>query len=751
MIKTYAYGFPRLGENREYKKTIESFWKKEINEKTLNDSLDVLQKNMIVNYQAFGHQHPSGEITAYDPMLDAAITYGLFKPNNLNEYYDLCRGNNALAMTKWFNTNYHYLVTDFSKIKEPHFELHWNKPKIYWNKHKTGVPYLIGPFTFLKLSRGIAPKKFNTLLLNLSKVVGQIVKNFKEVHIDEPAFVLDLTSEEIQGIKEAYRRIDPSGQKINLFTYYDDVDFLRELYDLPLKGIGLDFVHGRSNLDYLKAHGFPANKSLYAGVVDGRNVWRVNYKQTIDLVRQLESKSKSLFISNAGPLYHLPITLQNEKLPPDLLLTFALQKSRTRPFLPENDRTILSLEEKRPVNRLSFAKERLAELQTLAKFCNENTQKIFETQTKITRNASVVKRLANLKDSDFKKQTSYNKRRTLHQNLLKLPTFPTTTIGSFPQTPEVRKMRSDFRSGKISNQTYTTFIQNQITELIKLQEKMGLDVFVHGEFERTDMVEFFAEKLEGIATTANGWIISYGTRVYRPPIIFSDIYRALAMTLDEITYAQRLTTKPVKGMLTGPVTIIAWSFVREDIPLKEVAYQLALALQDEIRDYERNRIKIVQIDEPALREKAPLKKRQWKEYFDWAIGAFRLASNTDPQTQIHTHMCYSEFGEIIDYINDMDFDVITIETTRSQGEIIRYFENKNFKRQIGLGVWDIHSPSIPTQKDMRKVVDRALKVIPKENFWVNPDCGLKTRGWPETITALETLIDVAKTLRTTQK
>lgn len=364
------------------------------------------------------------------------------------------------------------------------------------------------------------------------------------------------------------------------------------------------------------------------------------------------------------------------------------------------------------------------------------------------KNEQVRQKIIKLSDTDFKRETPYTKRIYIQKNILKLPLLPTTTIGSFPQTEEVRKMRAKFNKGEISEAEYKLFIKEKIKETIELQEKIGLDVLVHGEFERTDMVEFFAQKLEGIATTKNGWILSYGTRGYRPSIIYGDIFRTSPLTLEEISYAQSLTQKPVKGMLTGPVTILNWSYYREDISKEEIAYQIALALWEEVKDLEKVGIKIIQIDEPAFREGAPIKRKDWKNYFNWAIKAFKLCSRAKPETQIHTHMCYSDFNEIIDYIYQMDFDVISIKASRSKGEILKAFENyKIWDRYIGLGVYDIHSPSIPAEKDIKKVIKKALKIFPKKLLWINPDCGLKTRRWEEVIPALKNMVTISKNLR----
>lgn len=716
-MKTYAYGFPRLGENREYKRVIESYWKKEISDYDLEQALYKIQESIIAAYQSSVDGFPVEAISGYDPMLDTAIITGVYPVNNCQEYYELCRGRQALEMTKWFNTNYHYLVPDFSSWSKPNFKLHMNIPLKFKKRFPQGIPSMIGPLTFLKLSKGIPTGRFNEFLENVAEVYRQVFATVGEVHVDEPALVLDLTKDEIKACKKAYQHMAASGAKIHLFTYYDQVDFLKELYAWPVASLGLDFVRGKDYLKTIEREGFPADKTLIAGVVDGRNVWRNDIKNSVQLIKRLNKKVKHLWVSNAAPLFHLPITTKGQGLDPRL------------------------------ESHLAFAKEKLGEIRQIADSVEKGLKLPVTKAMTFGQNKSVQKKVAGLARKDFVKKVSLEKRRKTQDKIFQLPLLPTTTIGSFPQTSDVRQKRSDVRSGKITPQEYDNYVQSKIREAVDFQEKLGLDVLVHGEFERTDMVEFFAEKLEGIATTAQGWIISYGTRAYRPPIIFGDVFRPQPMTVKEIKYAQSLTSKPVKGMLTGPVTIIAWSFVREDIPIKNVAYQIALALQDEIRDYEQAGIKIVQVDEPAIRERAPIKHRQWPQYFDWAVNSFRLATNTDATTQIHTHMCYSEFGEIIDHINDMDFDVISIETTRSRADIIRHFEKIKFRRQIGLGVWDIHSPAVPTVDEMKEVAKRALKVIPKKNFWINPDCGLKTRGWPETEASLKNLVTLARQLR----
>ena len=716
-MKSYAYGFPRLGSNREYKKAIEDFWKGKVGENNVFDVLSGIQRGNIKIYKRNIDVFPDGEMSFYDPMLDIAILCGLYDPKNLSEYYELCRGSGALEMTKWFNTNYHYLVTDFNVIKNPSFKVN-NKNMVLQFK-QCQFPQFIGPFTFLKLSKGVAKKDFKNLFIALLKVYKDILANYKKAQIDEPAFVMDLERDEIELIKEGYHLLGDSGCEITLMTYYDSVDFMQDLLSLPVSAIGLDFIRGQSSYEYILKNGFPKDKTLIAGLVDGRNIWKNDFSASVAKLKMLSAKVSRLMVSNAAPLYHLPISLSIEKK-----LDANLKKC------------------------LSFAEEKLAEIKMISE-CFIGKKKIPKRHTlgSYGKNEAVRKRIGSLKPNDFVKKSTLEERRKRHNALLGLPLFPTTTIGSYPQTPEVRNERAAYLGARVSLAEYKRYIQGEIDKLIKFQENLGLDVLAHGEFERTDMVEFFAQKLSGIAATQNSWVISYGTRVYRPPIIFGDISRPDPMTLDEIKYAQTRTNKPVKGMLTGAVTIIAWSYCREDLPIADVAYQISLALKDEILDYEKAGIKIVQVDEAAFREKAPIKKRDWQEYFDWAVKSFNLATNTNPDTQIHTHMCYSEFGEIIDYINRMDCDVISIEASRSKGDIIRSFEGIDFKRQIGLGVWDIHSPAVPSVGQMLDIVRRSLKKIPKENFWLNPDCGLKTRDWPETESSLKNLMETAKKLR----
>jgi len=717
-MKTYAFGFPRLGAQREFKKAVESYWAGTLAEPALRAELERIQEDILARYRAHVDYYAVGEVTPYDSMLDTAVMAGVYAPQTLQEYYELCRGAQALEMTKWFNTNYHYLVTDFAAVGAVKFRLARNVIKEAAEKYSGGIPRAIGPFTFLKLSKGIGVEEFAGRLQELAGVYAEAMRGVKDVHLDEPAFVLELSEAEIAAIKEAYAVLAQAGSRMHVFTYYDSVDWLGELYTLPVASLGLDFVHGRKNLSYIEKHGFPADKTLVAGVVDGRNVWRIDPAHVARVVKALGVPDERLMISNACPLMHVPITVKDQELPSAL------------------------------VPQLAFAEEKLYELKLIADAYAGKNIGTWKQSSTFGRNAAVQARVAQLTEKDFVRQPAYAERAQQQRATLQLPLFPTTTIGSFPQTADVRAARAQHAKGALDDAAYEGFIQEKMKELVAYQEEVGLDVLVHGEYERSDMVEYFAQQLEGIATTKNGWILSYGTRTYRPAIIFGDVHRAAPMTVKEARYAQSLTKKPMKGMLTGAVTIIAWNYVREDIPVHEVAWQISLALKDEIADLEAAGIRIIQIDEAAFKEKAPVKKRDYAGYFDWAVKSFRLAtSSVKAETQIHSHMCYSEFNDIIKEIQAMDFDVVSIEASRSRGDIVEGFERVGFDRQIGLGVWDIHSPAVPSEEAMRATVERALKVIPKENFWINPDCGLKTRGWDETTKALRNMVAVARALR----
>ncbi|ADC90103.1 5-methyltetrahydropteroyltriglutamate/homocystei neS-methyltransferase [Thermocrinis albus DSM 14484] len=753
-MRTLAYGFPKLGDRREFKSLLENFWKGKITEEDLTEGMNRLRDWMVDNYRQYVDLFPSNELSYYDFVLDTAVMVGAIpsrfgKYQGLSTYFEMARGKRALEMTKYFNTNYHYLVPE---LETPNFHLLKNFPLEDYNyfsqKGIDTLPRLLAPYTFLVLSK--APKRTDSspfAVLQLAPIDSvdvlqqyasaliplyrEVLKSLasagaKVVLMEDPALTKEMTDEEWRLVTEIYHQL-AGILDIYVLTYYDSVSNYERFVQLPVKGLGLDLVSNVENLENIKKLGFPQDKVLIAGILNGRQVWRANIEQKARLVEDLSKECRELVISNSCPLFHLPISVEPEDQ------------------LPEG------LKE-----RLAFAREKLQELKLIKGLIEGDRQALEEASriskilaTDIGRRDHVRERVRSLKEEDFRRSVPYRERIKLQQDILNLPLLPTTTIGSFPQTEEVRKMRTAYRNGRITQEEYKAFIKKQIEHVIKVQEEIGLDVLVHGEFERTDMVEFFAEKLEGIATTKHGWVLSYGSRVYRPPIIYGDVERTHPMTLEEISYAQSLTSKPVKGMLTGPVTILNWSYYREDVPKHEIAYQIALALLDEVRDLEKAGIKVIQIDEPAFREGAPIKRRDWEKYFDWAIKAFRLCSNAQPQTQIHTHMCYSEFNEVIEYIYQMDFDVISIEASRSKGEIIAAFENfKGWDRQIGIGVYDIHSPAIPEKEEIKRILERAMKVIPVELLWVNPDCGLKTRNWEEVIPSLRNMVDAARELRT---
>ncbi|WP_293441992.1 5-methyltetrahydropteroyltriglutamate--homocysteine S-methyltransferase [Persephonella sp.] len=755
-IKTTAFGYPKIGPNREMKKAIESYWKGEISReqmlKTVEDiNLKRLQK--VINAEV--DLIPSNDFSLYDFVLDISTMIDAVPErfraiqDSLDRYFAMARGTeNAVAceMTKWFDTNYHYIVPELTG----NFRLVKNRPleSYLWAKEKSSVetkPVIVGAFTYLMLSkvyqkqegsilmemvRADSSEKFGIFLMEIAKIYNKILKELQEngvkaVQFDEPALVLDLEDEKVNMLIKAYKVITDGIDNLEIFvhTYYESLDsFERIVNELPVSGIGLDFVVNNENLENLKKYGFPKDKKLQAGVISGRDPWRTYYREVLGLLDQIENivDQDRIVLSNASPLFHLPVSTKAEK-----------------GHLDEN-----------LIELLSFADERLEELKTLKQIINEGKPVPEQPAVDRFKNKKVRELVKDIELQEIKRPHTFKERYKKQIEILGLPKFPTTTIGSFPQTDQLRKVRADYRKGVISQEEYENFIKDQIRYAVKIQEELELDVFVHGEFERTDMVEFFGQKLEGFAFTKNGWVQSYGTRCVRPPIIYGDISRPEPMTLKETVYAQSLTKKPVKGMLTGPVTILNWSFYRKDIPKREIAYQIALALRDEVIDLEKEGIKIIQIDEPAFREGLPLKRRKQEDYLNWAVKAFRLTHNTVKETtQIHTHMCYSEFNEIIEWIYKMDADVISIEASRSRGEIIKAFENFNYDHGIGVGVYDIHSPRIPSVEEMLEIAERTVQVIDKDLIWINPDCGLKTRQWKEVIPALKNMVEVAKILR----
>jgi 5-methyltetrahydropteroyltriglutamate--homocysteine methyltransferase len=757
-IKTTAFGYPKIGPNRELKKVVESYWAGQITKEELYKLTEEIQiQRLKTLYEAELDYIPSNDFSLYDFILDISTMLGVipkrFGDNyDIDTYFAMARGSKtavACEMTKWFDTNYHYIVPEF----ENEFKLLKNRPldSYKFALEKIGIetkPVIVGPFTYVWL--GKVPKKqegtllvhmvkareserFKELVINASKIYNQILKELeangvKAIQLDEPALVLDLEEDDVAILTESYRTLTQGLKDIEVFvhTYYESLSRYEQIVNnLPVSGIGLDFTVNDENLENLKKFGFPKDKKLIAGIVSGRDPWKTDFAKTVDLINQILNfvSEDKLIISNSSPLFHLPVSIEYEKGHLD----------------------------ERLINLLSFANERLDELKMLKKIINEGfpvpSQNLQAIRDEF-KDEQVRRRVAEIDENKIGRKDNFKERYQKQISLLGLPKFPTTTIGSFPQTKEVRKARADFVAGKISQDEYENFIKEQIRNVIKIQEELGLDVLVHGEFERSDMVEFFGQKMKGFAFTKNGWVQSYGTRCVRPPIIYGDVSRPEPMTVKEISYAQSLTSKPVKGMLTGPVTILSWSFYRKDIPKKEIAYQIALALRDEVSDLEKAGIKVIQIDEPAFREGLPLKKSKQKEYLEWAVNAFKLTNEqVKAETQIQTHMCYSEFNEIIEYIYAMDSDVILIEASRSKGEILDAFEKFKYDHAIGPGVYDIHSPRIPTIEEMLEIAERSIKLIDKNLIWINPDCGLKTRNWEEVIPSLKNMVTVAKIMR----
>ncbi len=739
-ILTSNLGYPRIGKGRELKKALEGYWQDKVSEDELKETALNLQ------VENWGYQReigidliPVNDFSLYDHMLDMATMFGFipkrFKykekaPVPLSLYFTLARGREGIApleMTKWFDTNYHYLVPELDTMPC----LLENRPLISYSlaRERAGIngkPVIVGPYTFLRLSKIFLDK--GSLISALIDVYKEALMSLKEagavwVQMDEPALVLDLEEEDIRLVEEVYKVLADIGLNIILQTYFGALSFYERIINLPTDAIGLDLVRGKENLENLRKYGFPSDKILSLGIVDGRNVWRTDLNKVSNLVKEVleVAKPKGLILQPSCSLIHLPISIELEG---------------------DIDSNIKG--------RLSFANERLKEIVKLARILKgeEGIKEDVDNFEQIGCIPEVRERVKHLKASDFERGIPYEERRKRQQAVLNLPLFPTTTIGSFPQTGDVRRIRARYKKGQIGEGDYKAFIRERMAYCIGVQEGLGLDVLVHGEFERSDMVEYFAQKLTGFLVTKNGWVQSYGSRCIRPPIIYGDVSRKEAMTLEEITFAQSLTKRPVKGMITGPVTILNWSFVRNDIPKKEVAYQIALALKEEVLDLEKAGIKIIQIDEPALREGLPLKKRMRGDYLEWAVKAFRLVtSKVRPETQIHTHMCYAEFSDIIEAIDGMDADVISIECSRSQGDNIDVFEKFHYKKGIGLGVYDIHSPRVPSTEEILVTLRRCLKVLRPEQLWVNPDCGLKTRQWEEVIPSLKNMVKAAEILR----
>ncbi len=759
MISSSIPGFPRVGRNRELKKAIESYWQGKISRDELDSRARELRRGQLALLRDRGvTKIPVGDFSLYDGMLDQALLLG-WVPDRfrkaghdpLDVYFAMARGTQAVApleMTKWFDTNYHYIVPEIAgppalvpEGQDRLLALFREAREIAGDRAR---PVMIGPYTFLRLSRIMDGAGFEDRLAALGAAYADEIARLARagadwIQLDEPALALSGPVQGKEVLVEVYRKISRKpGPQILLQTYFGSVWERRALLSrLPVEAIGLDLCRGHSNWRFLE-ESVPeperqglAGKIWVAGVLDGRNVWRADLEGILQrLERPAAALGDRLWVGTSCSLQFLPYTVEAE------------------PGLdPEVKRW------------LSFAIERLAELEILrAGLANgpetvraslEEARRVLLERTNSTRtvNPDIRRRLEKLDDAAFRRPPFAERRRAQNQEF-QLPPLPATTIGSFPQTSEVRLARSRFKTGQVGAEAHQEFIRSEIEKVIRLQEEIGLDVLVHGEFERSDMVDYFGEQLDGVAVIENGWVQSYGTRCVRPPIIYGDITRPGPMTVRESRLAQLMTRRPVKGMLTGPVTILNWSFPREDLPRREVAFQLALALRDETRDLEEAGIRMIQIDEPAFREGLPLREEDRKEYLDWAVRAFRLASSgIRLETQIHTHMCYSEFNEIIEWIAAMDADVISIENSRSSGELLRAFRDFRYSAWIGPGVYDIHSPRVPTVEEIEVLLRRTLEVLPADLVWVNPDCGLKTRTYAEAVPSLRNLVEAARKVR----
>ena len=753
-MKTSVIGFPRIGTLRELKFASEKYFKKEITADELLAKGKELRKIHWNTQKEAGIDFiSSNDFSFYDILLDTAVLFGIvpkrYKELNLSEldtYFAMARGYQgesgdvkALAMRKWFNTNYHYIVPEVEDDTE--IRLSGNKPFEQYNEAKAlqveTKSIVIGAYTLLKLCRFTGKKSSNDFVDAFISAYQSYLKKAEKsgiswVQFDEPALVRDTDSEDIALFNKIYSAIlsSKSSAKVLVQTYFGDVrDIYSDLIKLPFDGIGLDFVEGKGTFALVEKYGFPQDKLLFAGLVNGKNIWRNNYEKTLQSLAKLQEKGINCVLSTSCSLLHVPYTTKHEtKLSANYLSYFA------------------------------FAEEKLyelADLKALAGNADYKNEASYQANAKLFAgerdcySEEVHKRLSQVTDSDYTRSPERKTRQALQKKEFGLPEFPTTTIGSFPQTREVKANRSAFRKGEITEAEYKEFNKKQIADCVKFQDDIDIDVLVHGEFERNDMVEYFGEALGGFLFTEKAWVQSYGTRCVKPPVIWGDVYRKKAITVEWSVYAQSLTKRIMKGMLTGPVTILNWSFPREDISIKESISQIALAIRDEVLDLEKNGIKIIQIDEAALREKLPLRKSDWqKEYLDFAIPAFRLThSGVRPETQIHTHMCYSEFTDIIPAIDNMDADVITFEASRSDLQILTSLKEHNFETEVGPGVYDIHSPRGPSVEEIVATLHTMLTKIDRDKLWVNPDCGLKTRGIPETEASLKNMVAAAKIIR----
>ncbi|TAA07450.1 5-methyltetrahydropteroyltriglutamate--homocysteine S-methyltransferase [Pseudoxanthomonas winnipegensis] len=756
MTSVTNLGFPRIGPRRELKHALERYWKGEDSADTLQATAAALRaQHWQLQRQAGADVLPSNDFSLYDHVLDTAFLFdalpqryrALADADPLAGYFAMARGVQtggidlrALEMTKWFDTNYHYIVPELHAGQE--FALRGDKPVAQFLEARAAGfdtrPVLLGPVSFLLLSKTTDGSDRLALLERLLPVYAQLLERLHAagaawVQIDEPTLVLDLDEAAKAAFARAYAFLAQAPRSRLLLTTYfgalgDNLDLVARL---QVEGLHVDLVRAPEQLDAV-LQAWPKGRVLSAGLVNGRNVWRTNLDNALTLARYAQGHvgADNLWLAPSCALLHVPVDLEQEKA--------------------------LDAELK---SWLSFARQKLGELRVLADaldgregaegpLAQQRARLESRRQSARVHRPEVARRLATLSEADSRRASPYAQRRVLQEQAFGLPVYPTTTIGSFPQTQQVRQARAQHKAGKLSDADYETFLEAETERCVRFQERIGLDVLVHGEYERNDMVEYFGEQLDGFAFTKLGWVQSYGSRCVKPPIIFGDVVRPKPMTVRWSRYAQSLTQRPMKGMLTGPVTVLQWSFVRDDQARSETCRQIALALRDEVNDLEAAGIGIIQIDEPAIREGLPLRRDAWSDYLNWAIEAFRIcASGVGDATQIHTHMCYSEFNDIIDAVAAMDADVISIETSRSRMELLDAFVRFRYPNGIGPGVYDIHSPRVPSVEEMVELLRKARAVLSPEQLWVNPDCGLKTRGWDETRHALEQMVEAARRLR----
>ncbi|MCT4203900.1 5-methyltetrahydropteroyltriglutamate--homocysteine S-methyltransferase [Elizabethkingia anophelis] len=765
-MQTHNLGYPRIGKKRELKKACEQYWSGKIIQKELLDvSRRIINENLKLQQEAGIDLIAVNDFSFYDHVLDMTLTLGaipqryhdviLNKANNeLDLYFAMARGYQkdglditAMEMTKWFDTNYHYIVPEFSKGQS--FKLFSNKIiNEFIGARQIGInakPVILGPVSYLLLGKE-KEEGFEKLDLidNLLPVYLEILKSLQShgaeyIQIDEPFLVLDLIDKAKEAYTAVYAKIQKElpNLKIILTTYFEGLeDNLPLALSLPVDTLHVDLVRKPEQLESILA-AIPENLKLSLGVVDGRNIWKNDFESSLQFIRKAKEQlgEERILIAPSSSLLHVPYDLdletKEESLPAEIKQWMAYAKQKIKEVALLRD---LSSENPSAESLVAFG---------------ENKKAIENKRiSTLIHDAKVQQQMDALDAVPVSRQSAFVQRKVQQQEILKLPLFPTTTIGSFPQTKEVRSWRAQFKKGEISAERYTDLLKEETKNTIQRQEKIGIDVLVHGEFERNDMVEYFGEQLKGFAFTENGWVQSYGSRCVKPPVIYGDVSRPEPLTVFWSQYAQSLTSKWVKGMLTGPVTILQWSFVRNDQSRKDTANQIALAIRDEVLDLEKAGIRIIQIDEPAIREGLPLRKKDAAAYLKWAVLAFRIsASSVKDDTQIHTHMCYSEFNDIINHIADMDADVITIECSRSQMELLDAFADFEYPNDIGPGVYDIHAPRVPSKEEMVKLLEKAAKVIPSSQLWVNPDCGLKTRGWDETEKALIEMVNAAKEMQ----